>query len=82
MAVQLSSQRLQKWKHNPHFHKGKKKGRPGKIQASESHLCLQDHGADHPGKYSKAHIDRWVISERQRASQIGVLLQRGYSSGG
>lgn len=25
MAVQLSSQRLQKWKHNPHFHKGKKK---------------------------------------------------------
>jgi len=31
------------------FKKGKK-GRPGELQASQSHLCAQqDHGADPPG---------------------------------
>ncbi|GAB0204075.1 cAMP-dependent protein kinase inhibitor alpha [Grus japonensis] len=33
-----------------------KKGRPGELQAGQSHLCVwQDHGADPPGKYAQAH---------------------------
>ena len=39
----------------PIFKKGKK-GRPEELQASQSHLCTQqDHGADPPGNYVKAH---------------------------
>jgi len=39
----------------PFFKKGKK-GRPGELQASQSHLCAwQDPGADAPGNYAKAH---------------------------
>ena len=35
---------------------GPKKGRPGELQASQSHLCAQqDHGADPPGNYARAH---------------------------
>ena len=36
--------------------KKRKKGRPRELQASQSHLCAwQDHGADPPGNYAKAH---------------------------
>ncbi|GAB0188532.1 triadin [Grus japonensis] len=36
--------------------KKRKKGRPGKLQTSHSHLCAQqDHGADPPGNYAQAH---------------------------
>ncbi|GAB0178660.1 hypothetical protein GRJ2_000331300 [Grus japonensis] len=39
----------------PIFKKGKK-GRPGELQASQSHLrAWQDHGADPPGDYAQAH---------------------------
>ena len=39
----------------PIFKKGKKED-PGKLQASQSHLCAwQDHGSDPPGNYAKAH---------------------------
>lgn len=37
----------------PIFKKGSKKGRPVYIQASQSHLCAQDHGADAPGNNAK-----------------------------
>jgi len=37
------------------FKKGKK-GRPEELQASQSYFCAwQDHGADPPGNYAKAH---------------------------
>ena len=37
------------------FKKGKSED-PGKLQASQSHLCAhQDNGADPPGNYAKAH---------------------------
>jgi len=39
----------------PIFKKGKT-GRPEKLQASQSQLCVQqDHGAGPPGNYAKAH---------------------------
>ena len=39
----------------PFFKKGKK-GRPRKLQVSQSHLCAQqDHEADPPGNYAKTH---------------------------
>jgi len=38
----------------PIFKKGKK-GRPRELQASQSHLCAQQHhGADPPGNYAEA----------------------------
>jgi len=34
----------------------REKGRPGELQASQSHLCAwQAHGACPPGNYAKAH---------------------------
>jgi len=39
----------------PIFKQGKKR-RPRELQTSQCHLCAwQDHGADPPGKYAKAH---------------------------
>jgi len=44
-----------KGKNTPYFSKGKE-GRPTELPVSQSHLCTwQDHGADLPGNYAKAH---------------------------